>query len=173
MNIEMVLVLVFIIGAVATGIRFKKVKLLSHFSYAPGEEKILEEIPLRVEEKSVGNGKKRTTRVMNPFVVMTNKHIVIVQKKNSSPDGYIRVVLSFEPVGESFLVTWWKKGYAIIQINTTNITAVTSGEQGGYIVRFPLMSPLMAAHVEQTIEITTAQFSVYEKALGIKIPINA
>ncbi len=175
MDMRLVLVGVVIIFLISLSTRFRKVKLLSKLVYEQGEEKISEDRPITIEEKSVGNGKKRTTRIGLPYIILTNKRIIIVQKKETSPDGYIRNIFSFDPVSEPVLAGWWKHGYATIQVDRETVRAVASSESGGYIIIFKLMTQLPIGNmknIEQTVEITTAQLSAYEKAVGRKIQVQ-
>ncbi len=175
MNFELILVVVVIAFFIFSGIRFRKVKLLSKLVYEQGEEKIAEDKPITIEEKSVGNGKKRTTRVGLPYIILTNKRIIIVQKKETSPDGYIRNIFSFDPVSEHVLSAWWKHGYATIQVDRGTVSATASKDSGAYTIIFKLLTPFLMGNVqgiEQTVEITTNQLSVYEKALGAKIKVQ-
>lgn len=175
MDMSLVLVVGVIVFFIFSGIRFRKVKLLSKLVYEQGEEKIAEDQPLSIEEKSVGNGKKRTTRIGLPYLILTNKRMIIVQKKETSPDGYIRNIFSFDPVSEPVLSAWWKHGYATIQVDKETVHAVASSESGAYTIVFRLMVQLPIGNmggIEQTVEITTTQFSVYEKAVGRKIQVQ-
>ncbi len=175
MSIQWILVGAFVIFIVLTSLKFKTSKSLSRVVYEAGEEKIFEEKPVKIYERGVGGGKNRVTSVAIPYIVLTNKRIIIVQKKEVAPDGYVRVVLSFDPPKESSLGEWWKRGYVTLQIDKEQIYA-TADAEGAYTIVFRILNPLLISsvqHVEQTVEITTGQLSVYEKAMGKKIEVRS
>jgi hypothetical protein len=183
-----VLVLAFF---VFVAVKFRKTKLLSNFQYQSDEKQLFEEKPLKLEygtdqsNRSVGitagggvsvtSRGARRTRIIRPWIRVTNKNIIIVQKKEEKPDGPIYMVLSFAPAPESGLSSWWKRGYTYTPITVSEIRGVAN-QDGSYTIEIPIPSLLPLPGMEnlaQTIKIQTAQLSLYEKALNVKIPLES
>lgn len=189
-NLSWFLLALVIAFFIFVSIRFRKTRLLSNFPYESDEKMLFEEKPIKIEQgssqttKDIGitagggvsvtsRGQKRT-RVMRPWIRVTNKHIIIAQKKEEKPDGSIYTVLSFAPTAESGLSIWWKRGYAVVPITVSEIRAVAQ-DDGTYMIEIllPSMLPLPGMeNVLQTTNIWTSQLSAYEKALNTKIQIR-
>ncbi len=173
------------------GVRFRKTKLLSNFQYQPDEKQLFEEKPIKIEygtdqgTRTVGitsgggvsvmSRGARRARILRPWIKITNKNIIIVQKKEENPDGPIYSVLSYGATNnESVLGSWWKTGYPTVQINVGELRAVAQSD-GSYTIEIPLLQLLPMGGIEnaqQTAKITTNQLSQYEKALGVKIQMK-
>ncbi|HRH23692.1 MAG TPA: hypothetical protein PK295_03605 [Candidatus Magasanikbacteria bacterium] len=177
---------------VVMSVRFRKTKLLSNFKYQPDEKQLFEEKPIKLEygtdrpNRTVGitagggisvtSRSARRTRILRPWIRVTNKNIIIVQKKEEKPDGPIYAVLWYGSAsGDSAVSSWWKTGYVTVPITVSEIRAVAQ-EDGVYMIEIPLPSLLPLPGMEnmqQTANIWTSQLSQYEKALDIKIPVKS
>ncbi len=158
--------------------RFQKTRMLSNFPYAPDEQQLFEEHPIQIEQLTKRGAGKKTRRIMNPFVKITNKHIIIAQKKSDKPDGPIYVLLSLTSQSVSALATWWKQGYAVMQV-TVSETQAFINQDGTYTIELTLPvqiaipESMNTTDMRQIMRITTGNLSAYEKALNMKIPVKS
>ncbi|MBP9732484.1 MAG: hypothetical protein KBD29_03445 [Candidatus Magasanikbacteria bacterium] len=174
-NFSWVIFILVISFFIFVGVRFRKTRLLSSFAYQSDEKILFEDRPVKIEQMTNAGGRgKRTRGIMWPVIKITDKHIVIGQQKESSPDGIIYIALSFLGDSESMLENWWKRGYVTMPITKSEIQGRVQ-EDGAYTVEIPLEVNLPMPNrqpVQQVIVITTRNFTGYEKALGMKIQIR-
>lgn len=193
-NFHLFLLILVIAFFVFIAVKFRKTRMLSNFPSEPDEKILFEEKPIKLEQGvyqpttsigmtggggiSVSSRGKRRTRVTRPWIRITNKNIIIVQKKEEKSDGPIYCVLSFES-RENEKLSWWKQGYITIPIAVSEIRAVANAD-GSYTIEIPLPSMIPAfipvsgmENVQQITKIWTNQLGQYEKALNTKIQIKA
>lgn len=186
-----ILLLAVIAFFIFIAIKFRKTRMLSNFPFQPDEKILFEEKPIKLEQGvyqsntsigmtggggiAVNTQGPRRTRIIRPWIRITSKNIIIVQKKEEKPDGPIYCVLSFSST-ENEKLTWWKQGYVTMPINVSEIRAVSNSD-GSYRIEIPLPSMVPAIipmqNVQQFTKIWTNQLGQYEKALHTKIEVKS